>query len=70
MEKPAIVTITDDNNEVVYMQFIDMEFVDLYKRELAKMSEDVVVLETDTGETFYSMPSYIQNLLRKGTKSD
>lgn len=52
------------------MQFIDMAFIEVYKTELDKMAASVVILETDSGETFYKMPDYVQNLLRKGRKND
>ena len=68
MEKPAVVIIKDDRGKVVYMQYIDMRDIESYKEILGRMVDDSIQIETPEGETYYTMPEYIQNLLRKGEK--
>lgn len=71
MEKPAVITITDDNDEVVYMQFIDKKNIKSYQERLDKMAEDYIeITNKDTGETFYSMPDFVKHLLRTGAKEN
>jgi len=68
MEKPAVVIIKDDRGKVVYMQYIDMRDIESYKEILWRMIDDSIQIETPEGETYYTMPEYVQNLLRKGKK--
>ena len=63
-----MVIIKDDRGKVVYMQYIDMRDIESYKEILGRMIDDSIQIETPEGETYYNMPEYIQNLLRKGEK--
>lgn len=64
MDKPATLTITDDSDEVVYMQFIDIERIPEYTEALDKMMGDYVeILDRETGQTFYTLPDYVKNLI-------
>ncbi len=63
MEKPAVITIADDSGEVVYMQYIDLARILEYKEALDKMMYDLVVFESDTGDTFYALSDYVKNLI-------
>ena len=63
MEKPAVITITNDSNEVVYMQYIDMARIPEYKEALDRLMEEIIVLESDTGDTFYALSDYVKRLI-------
>jgi len=64
MDKPATLTITDGSDEVVYMQFIDVGRIPEYTEALDKMMGDYVeILDRETGQTFYTLPDYVKNLI-------
>ena len=63
-----MITITDDNGEVVYMRFIDVQHMDAYAEILSRMNADSVEVKTAEGESFFNMPDYVQNLLRRGKR--
>lgn len=68
MEKPVTLTIQDSQGEIVYMKFIDANQMDTYIETLDRMADDFVEVKVeDSGGVVYSMPEYIQKLLR-GTK--
>ena len=64
MEKPAVVTIEDNQGEIVYMQFIDMNKIEAYKEVLDKMNGDYVeILDKETGDSFYTLGEFVEHLL-------
>lgn len=66
MEKPAIITIEDDQGEIVYMQFFEAKNIDSYKERLDRMAEDYIeVINKETGDTFYTMPDFVKYLLER-----
>lgn len=66
MDKPATITITDDKDEIVYMQFIDVGRIPEYKKALDKMNGDYVeILDRETGQTYYTLSEYVAGLIEK-----
>jgi hypothetical protein len=64
MDKPAIVSIEDASGEVVYLRFIDAARIPEYTEALDKMMGDYVeILDRETGQTFYTLPDYVKNLI-------
>jgi hypothetical protein len=71
MEKPTIITIENGLGEVVYMRFIDGAKTQIYIDGLDELAEEYVeIIDKSTGDTFYGMSEFVQNLLRGKSKDE